>query len=140
MKAAEPFYIDVDYYEQLEFHSAKSYVDFAENGLCAVSVNEYGKGRAFYVAAENNAELLTWLLESLTDELDLKRGLTVPDGVQARKIAEGQYFYVNTTGQEISVPLEEAGYGVLAEQVLERELVLPAYGAELVVRRNMMSQ
>lgn len=140
VKAAEPFYIDVDYYEQLEFHSAKSYVDFAENGLCAVSVNEYGKGRAFYVAAENNAELLTWLLESLTDELDLKRGLTVPDGVQARKIAEGQYFYVNTTGQEISVPLEEAGYGVLAEQVLERELVLPAYGAELVVRRNMMSQ
>lgn len=133
IEAAEPFYIDVDYYEELELTGAESVADFGGKGLCAVSVHSYGLGKAYYLAAETNAELLRWLLEFLTDSLGLKRGLSVPEGIQARQIAENQYFYVNTTDKEVRIPLAASRYGVLGEKQWQGELTLQPYGAELVV-------
>lgn len=133
IEAKAPLYIDVDYYEELELLSARSVADFGGKGICAVSENEYGRGKAYYLAAETNAELLKWMLEFLTASLGLRRGLSVPEGIQARQIAEGEYFYVNTTDKEVKIPMDVAGYGVLSGSRRQKELVLPAYGAELVV-------
>lgn len=58
--AEESFYIDVEYYEELELRTARELASFSDKGMCAVSVNEYGKGRAYYVAAESNTVLLKW--------------------------------------------------------------------------------
>mgnify|MGYP002284048026 CR=1 FL=1 len=133
VEAEEEFYIDVEYYEELELHTAVSYASFADKGLCAVSVNHYGKGNAYYVAAETNAKLLKWLINQISDEIGLNRGLCVPEGIQAREIQAGQRFFVNTTRYPITIPLEHSGMGVLSGERYESELLLKPYDAELVL-------
>lgn len=130
--AEDTFYIDVEYYEELELCGAEEYASFPDKGSCAVSVNAYGKGRAYYVAAETNTVLLKWLIERVAPEIGLKAGLKVPEGVQAREIAEGQRFYVNTTRYPVTVPLERPGKGVLSQKEYGDKLVLQPYDAELV--------
>ena len=133
VSAEEDFYIDVEYYEELELHTAEAYASFPDKGTCAVSVNEYGKGRAYYVAAETNTVLLKWLVNRLLPALGIQRGMDVPDGIQARQIAEGQRFYVNTTNKSVTVPLEKPGKGVITEKEYKDALLLRPYDAELLV-------
>ena len=133
VSADESFYIDVEYYEELELQTAKEYASFPDKGMCAVSVNEYGAGRAYYIAAESNTTLLKWLVNRLIPMLGLKRGLVVPDGIQAREIASGQRFYVNVTNKQVVIPLEKPGRGVLTEKEYRENFVLRPYDAELVV-------
>lgn len=127
--------LNVEYYEELELTAAEPYVMFSDGESAAVTVHPYGKGRAYYVATESNRVILGWLLDSLTEELGLKRGLPAPEGVQAREIAEGQRFYVNLTKQEKEIPLDMPGYGVLADKEYKEVLMLKGYGAELVISK-----
>ncbi len=141
IKADEMLSFPMNYYEILERNTAETYAEFVRDGACAVSVNQYGKGKAFYVAGETSARLLKWLIECLTEELGLTRGMDVPDGIQARRIAENQYFYVNTTDRKMCLRLPEngyyatlcTGYGVLSEKAYEGELELGPYEAELIL-------
>lgn len=127
------FEIESDYYEILELRTAESIAEFEGKNLCAVSVNTYGKGYAYYTAVETNAELLTWLIEKITDRFGLKRGIKAPEGIQARKLADRQFFYVNTTDKEKQIYLEAAGTGVLSEKRYEEILTLKPYDAELII-------
>lgn len=133
VSADESFYIDVEYYEELKLQTAREYASFPDKGMCAVSVNEYGAGRAYYIAAESNTTLLKWLVNRLIPMLGLKRGLVVPDGIQAREIASGQRFYVNVTNKQVVIPLEKPGRGVLTEKEYRGNFVLRPYDAELIV-------
>lgn len=129
----EAFYIDVEYYEELELHTAREYAAFVDKGSCAVSVNTYGEGKAYYVAAETNKDLLEWLIKEIAPSIGLREGLKVPEGIQAREIAQGQRFYVNTTRNAVLVPLEKPGEGVLSGQQYQDALLLEPYDAELVL-------
>lgn len=132
VSADEEFYIDAEYYEELELQTAVEYAAFSDKGLCAVSENTYGKGRAYYVAAETNKTLLKWLIQRISSSVGLKEGMKVPEGIQAREIAPGQRFFVNTTGRAADVPLEKPGRGVLSGENYETVLRLKPYDAELI--------
>lgn len=132
-KDGQSFLVDVDCYENLELKTAENFAVFKDKNMCAVSKNRYGKGTAYYVAAETNKTVLTWLIECVADELGIEKGPVVPKGIQARRITENQQFYVNTTTHDICIPLEIAGKGVLSEQYYDKELVLKGYDAELIV-------
>lgn len=133
--AGQELLAKIDYYEDLELNGAEAYAEYPDKEMTAVSVHRYGKGSAYYVAAEANEEILAWLLRNLTKELSLEQGLTVPKGVLARKISEIQYFYVNTTKEKKEICLPEGGYGVLAEAEYEKSLLLDAYQSELIVAK-----
>ena len=126
--------VDVGYYEKLELRDAESFADFCGGKGCAISVNRYGKGRAFYLATETDVTLLKWLIGELEEELGLNRLKGLPEGVQARKIADGEYFYVNTTGKAAEISLPGSGTGVLTEKRYEGSMVLGPLEAELFVR------
>jgi beta-galactosidase len=132
-KAGESFMIDVDYYEDLELKTAESFATFQDKNMCAVSVNHYGKGTAYYIAAETNQTIVAWLVDYLTGELGLEKGVDTPEGVQARKIAENQDFYVNTTDHDVMIPLVRPGKGILSDKYYDTEILLKAYDAELIV-------
>lgn len=132
-RAGESFLIDVDYYEELELNTARNFAVFLDKNMCAVSVNQYGKGTAYYIATETNQALLAWLVDYLTGELGLEKGVDTPEGVQARKLAGNQYFYVNTTDNDVVIPLLSAGKGVLSERNYDTEMLLKAYDGELIV-------
>lgn len=129
----EAFDSDVDYYEELELTAAESIARYEDKNMCAVSVNTYGKGKAYYVAAETNAELLSRVVELVAQEQDLGERFDLSYCVQGRKIAEGQYFYVNMNRHRVEVPLNQPGRGVLTEKEYKDRLVLEGYQCELIV-------
>lgn len=129
----EEFYADIDYYEELVLGTARPYAMFADKDMCAVSVNDYGKGRAYYVAAESDEKILGMLIDEIAPQAGVTMGLKLPDGVQGKKIAEGQYFFVNTNNKEEMIVLPKDGKGVLSEKFYEKELCLKPYDCELVV-------
>lgn len=125
--------LDVDYYEQLEISTARSVAEFADKGMCAVSVNTYGKGKAYYVAAESNSELMKWLVDYVTKDMEVGQRFDLPVGVQGRKIAENQYFYVNMNRYPVTFAIPAGGKGVLAKKEYGDSLTLEGYQCELIV-------
>lgn len=125
--------IGARYYEVIGLNGAKSFAGFKGKELCAVSRNEFGNGVAYYTAAEADSSMLSWLIEEIADEAGLSETIDVPNGVQARKIADKQYFFVNYSNDPVLIKLPEGGKGVLSGREYGDELELPAYGAELIV-------
>jgi beta-galactosidase len=134
-RGGEVFSVELDYREEIDLRGAVSHADFEDNGLCAVSRNTYGRGRAFYVAAQSNTRLMDWLIQSIAEETGLSKPLETPEGIYARRIAENQYFYVNITDGEINVPLAENGRGVLSGENYRDTLPLAPYDGELIVKK-----
>ncbi|MDE7342128.1 MAG: beta-galactosidase [Lachnospiraceae bacterium] len=126
--------LDVDYYEQLELSTAKMVAEYRDKGMCAVSVNSYGKGKAYYVAAESNAEFMKWVVDYAVKDMDVGERFQLPKGVQGRKIAENQYFYVNMNRYQVEFAIPAGGRGVLAEKEFQDRLCLDGYQCELIVR------
>lgn len=127
------FKIDVEYYEDLVLNSAQSFAAFEDKSKCAISMNQFGEGLAFYIAAETNKTILSQLINYLIDDLRLEVSVDTPLGVQARRISSNQYFYVNTLNQDRLISLPRAGRGVLTEKYYQSEIVLKAYDVELIV-------
>lgn len=124
---------DIDYYEVLELNGAKEVAKFVGKDMTAVSVNKYGTGCAYYVATETDKNVLSKTLDFIMKDLGIERELELPEGVQGRKISEGQYFLVNTMNHDISVKLPVKGKCVLDEQDFTGEMVLRAYCSELII-------
>ena len=129
----EELSLDVEYFEQLKLEGAAEYAAFTDWGIPAVTVNEYGKGKAYYVAVETNYDILKCLITHVTTEIGLKPALVTPEGVQARRIAENQVFYVNTTRYPVTVDIDCPAHAVLAETDCTNAVTIPAYSAELLV-------
>ena len=86
---AEQICYEAAYWEEIELRTAQSYAHYEDNtDACAVSVNQYGKGMAFYVSAETSQELLDWLYGEIAKEEGLCTGIEAPLGVVVRKISD----------------------------------------------------
>ena len=75
------------------------------SGYPAITKNQYGNGRAFYVGTEPTEDLIDRLIKELADELTIASLGKTPDGVEIT--ARGGYvFVINHTEQiqKISVP------------------------------------
>ncbi len=121
----------LQYMEQVELHGAEKIAAF-EDGSCAVSQHAYGEGKAFYIAAEANQDLIQALIEKLLPN-DL---LPLPEGVRGRRIAPGKLFCVNTTNQTKTIPLARKALGLLSEKAFIEEMILPPFEAELLIENK----
>lgn len=128
--------VDAEYYELLECRGAEVFAVFDGKDVPAITKNRCGKGTAYYTAAEENGEMLSWLIDEISAELGITPPLEVPSGVAGREIAGGQYFYVNHTDREKAVDLPEGGKGVLSDREYNDVLTLAPYSAELIVGRT----
>ena len=124
--------IHADYVERLELREAEAFAAL-DNGQCAISVHAYGKGKAYYLAPESNAELLSWMMDQVAAEIGLTPPPDAPKGVQAREISPGQVLYVNTTNQSIPIRLKGTFMGILSEKQYRNEITLSPYEAELTI-------
>ena len=122
------------YWEKLELYGAEAYAVYTEGEEgCAVSVNRYGKGKAFYISAETNAELFGWLYDEIAREEGLQQGIKTPEGLAVRKIADREWLMVNTTAEPREVVLPGRMYGVLRESWEEESCILAPFDGELFV-------
>lgn len=125
--------LDIDYYEKLELTTAKSIAEYVDKDLCAVSENIYGKGKAYYVAAESNSMLLKWVIDYVTQDMEVGHQFDLPKGVQGRQIAENQFFYVNMNRHGVDISIPKGGRAILSEVQCGDTLHLVGYQAELIV-------
>ena len=133
-KGTQQVICEVSYWELLELSAAQAYACYEEeDGSCAVSVNRYGKGKAYYTSAETSEPLLDWLYGQITEEEGINPGIDAPEGVVVRKISEEETLYVNTTSKVKEVMLEQPGKGVLKGESFTERLVLTPFDGELIV-------
>jgi len=97
----------------------------------AITVNDYGKGRAIYIAVPAQMAALAPLVRSLYPALAIEKGPETPSGVYAR-VVEGRMLYVNTTGEEKAVNIRGSKRGIISGTSYEGVIRLKPYDADLV--------
>ncbi|NBB95878.1 MAG: beta-galactosidase [Planctomycetes bacterium] len=109
-------------------------------GRPALTVNHYGDGKAWYVAARTGQDFLDDLYGRLASDLGLRRTLdaTLPQGVTARMRTNGETDYVfvmNFTDAVAGVDLGETTFAdVVNGGEVAGRLALPAYGVAILSR------
>lgn len=123
------------YYEILEPSTARELGAITNSYLPEhapiLTENQFGKGRAFYLATESNATALTPVLEYVKKAAGVQDGPETPEGVYAR-VVDGRTFYVNTNYQEVTIPINGTHRGLLSGKTFQGTLILGPKGAELL--------
>jgi beta-galactosidase len=123
----------IGFYEVLEPRTAKVMAAFTNTpgNSPAITVNNYGKGRAIYVAVPAQMEVLAPLVRSLYSGLAIGKGPETPAGVYAR-VLEARTLYVNTTGEEKTVRIGGSKRGLISGKSYEGVMRLKPYDADLL--------
>jgi beta-galactosidase len=121
------------FYEVLEPATAQALATFTnvEGTPPAITVNRFGKGRAFYVATPAQPALMRSLYRQLYADLGLAPGPVTPEGVNARVVG-GRVLYVNTTSTDKQVKLARPGSGLLSGRRWTDVLQLGPFGVDLL--------
>jgi beta-galactosidase len=123
----------IHHYEVLEPSTATVVARFTNTSdhAPALTINDFGKGKAIYLATESNPSAIKPLMNYLYEVAGIHPGLKTPDGVYAR-VVDGRTLYVNTTEEEKSVAVGLHTHGVLSNKSYAGEMKLGPYQAELV--------
>ncbi len=100
----------------------------------ALTVHQFGQGRAYYIATQGNYELLVTLIKELCREAHISPILESPEGVEVTKRvrADGReiYFLLNHTEQIQNVTLPAGTFtSLLNGESVEGEIGIPAVDA-----------
>ena len=123
----------IGFYEVLEPRTAQSLAQFTNTleKSPAITVNNYGKGRAIYVAVPAQMSVLAPLVRDLYTQLSIEKGPGTPSGVYARAV-EGRTLYVNTTGEQKEIPIQGSRRGIISGATYQNTIHLKPYDADLV--------
>ena len=123
----------IGFYEVLEPRTAKPMAIFTNTPekSPAITVNDFGKGHAIYVAVPSQMSVLAPLVRSLYAGLGIQKGPETPAGVYAR-VVDGRTLYVNTTGEEKNVPIDGDKHGVVSGESYSGAIRLRPYAADLL--------
>jgi beta-galactosidase len=111
-------------------------------GRPALTLNRFGKGRAFYVASRNDDRFLSDFYGALADQLKLLRALEaeLPAGVAAQLRTDGQrrfVFLMNFNGAPAAVALGKGMFSDLLTGARVRgKAKLPPYGVVVLASRS----
>lgn len=121
------------FYEVLEPSTASVLARFTNtvDRTPAITVNEFGKGRAIYLATISSASSMQPVLKYIDNMVGIEPGPLTPDGVFAR-VDDGRTLYVNTTDEEKSIPITGSKKGIVSNRVYDGTITLAPMGADLV--------
>lgn len=125
--------LEIDYYEILELNTASSLAQFTgiQDSYTAISVNQFGKGTAIYVAIPADEKIMLELLKTLCEKLCIEKGLETPKGIIARRIGENKIMYVNTTSCSFRIEIASRVKSLITGKVYEDCLLLEPYEADM---------
>lgn len=109
-------------------------------GMPALTVNNFGKGKAYYIASRNSEEFNSEFYRDLINDIGIKRVIDtdLPKGVTAQLRTDGKYDYVfimNFSNSCKEVKLDNCEYiDVLTQQKVREKISLPLYGFKILQR------
>ncbi len=107
-------------------------------GRPALTVNDFGKGQAYYIAARADETFLNDFFGTLASRLALQPALPVdlPVGVTATLRGDDQrrfIFVMNFNPTPVTIDLGEASYrSLVSSAIVNGQLALPPYGVEIL--------
>ncbi|WP_077623259.1 beta-galactosidase [Sediminibacillus massiliensis] len=111
-----------------------SYQDDFYAGRPALTVNEHGQGKAYYIASRNKQPFHDEFYSRLIEDIGIRKAIdaSLPEGVSAQSRTDGRNDYIflmNFTEEKRTVALPGAGFtDLINEAKAEREIVLEAFG------------
>ena len=130
-----------DYFALIHAEGARVLATFGSDfyaGRPALTVNNFGKGQAFYVASRNDEQFNDDFLGKLADRLNLLRALPadLPEGVTAQLRTDGEkrfVFVMNFNPAPAALNLGQAAYrDLLTGAEVKGKIELPAYGVVIL--------
>jgi beta-galactosidase len=131
------------YCDIVRVESAQTLATYGEQfyeGTPALTQNQYGAGRAFYIASRNDADFNDDFVAHLIDSCGVSRPLETetPNGVSVQMRANETHEWIfmlnfNNYPQKIALP-DEALFDVLTGQLAPATLNLPIFGAAVLRR------
>ncbi|WHE06340.1 beta-galactosidase [Thermoanaerobacterium thermosaccharolyticum] len=131
--------------EIIHLEGAKDLAKYKEDfyaGYPAVTVNNYGNGKAYYIAFRNNNDFVDDFYDKLMEFLNIKRSIDIdlPIGVTAQSRTDGNrefIFLLNFTDEEKELDLKDIEYiDIVDNGILSRKVVLPPYGFKIIEKRK----
>jgi beta-galactosidase len=110
-------------------------------GRPSLTVNSFGKGKAYYIASRNKEDFNDEFFGTLIDNMKLKRTINteLPSGVTAQMRTDGENDYVflmNFSDKEQIIKLDDSSYEDLIENAqVSKEIALSQYGLKVLKRR-----
>jgi beta-galactosidase len=120
--------------------AAGCYAEDFYSGRPAVTVNAFGAGEAYYVAARLDASFQEAFYGDLIERLDLRQALgcgPLPDGCTAQVRSDGRYDYVfilNFLTRPARIELGCGGTSIITGKPLQDILELPGLSLEIIRR------
>jgi len=130
-----------DYFALIHAEGAQVLATYGSDfyaGRPALTVNPYGKGKAYYMASRNGDDFLSAFYGKLADDLKLLRALPVdlPGGVTAQLRTDGEnkfVFVMNFNNAPVTVPLGKGSYqNLVTGQTVKGKLEMQPYGVEVL--------
>lgn len=130
-------YKAVDYCEIIHPSTAKTLGTYSKDfykDMSAITLNEYGKGKAYYIAFRDTGEFLSDFYENIINDLNIEKSLEIslPYGVTAHSREDESYKYIfienyNDTPQEIVFDKEYQN--VLTGKKIYGNITIDEYGS-----------
>jgi len=128
-----------DYAERIHLQGASPLGRYESDfyaGEPAITVNDYGKGKAYYIAARDSGELKSEIIESIIKDLSIERNIkNAPEGVTAHSREDEDYKYVfieNYTADSVKAELYSQGVDMETEEPTEKTVELSPYGVRII--------
>lgn len=106
-------------------------------GRPAVTVNDYGQGKAYYIASRNDLTFQRDFFGKLVKELKLKPALSaeLPVGVTAQRRTDGEQEFIfiqNYTRHECFVDISQTYQDMVTGEDISSLISLPAFGVKIL--------
>jgi len=113
------------------------YKDRAFGGVPAITVNEYGKGKAYYIGTFSDADFYADLMEVLLKDAGVSQGLAVPENVVVRKRFKDDceyLFIMNFNNEKTECELDAAYHDIIADKEVPGKVMIGPLGV-MVLRK-----
>jgi len=97
-----------------------------------ITSNKYGKGRAIYVGLSAGGNVLNPILDELINDLGIKKGPEVPDGIMARQIDRNHILYLNLTGESKQISMKGKSQSILFDKSYTGNFTIAPYEPDFI--------